>query len=176
MVATKLLATLNQTPTPGKRRSSSFDRTASSTPSVRSGSFDYTVPAKQPSDQSAGKSKPPGSAATAESDVSSAQGKAGAPNAKPTTVGDTSQSLDSTFTQNDAGEDSSYWDTAKSYVGQAYDKLAPSSSSAAAGPPALAPVSEEHEQEGGYDYFGSVQQGVSNLLSSLYIRLSLIHI
>ena len=171
MVATKLLATLNQTPTPGKRRSSSFDHTSSSTPSIRSASFDCTVPAKQPGDQSAGKNKPSGSASTAESDTSSAQGKADAPNAKPTTVGDTSQSLDSASNQNNAGDDSSYWDTAKSYASQAYDKIAPSSSSSANPPPALAPVSEEHEQEGGYtDYIGSVQQGVSNLLSSLYIR------
>ena len=171
MVATKLLATLNQTPTPGKRRSSSFDHTSSSTPSIRSASFDCTVPAKQPGDQSAGKNKPSGSASKAESDTSSAQGKADAPNAKPTTVGDTSQSLDSASNQNNAGDDSSYWDTAKSYASQAYDKIAPSSSSSANPPPALAPVSEEHEQEGGHtDYIGSVQQGVSNLLSSLYIR------
>ena len=175
MVATKLLATLNQTPTPGKRRSSSFDHTSSSTPSVRSASFDYTVPVTQPHDQSAGTARPSVSAAKAESDTSSAPSKAGAP--KPTLVGDTSQSLDSASAQrqNDAGgEDSSYWDAAKSYASQAYDKFAPSSSSssAAAGPPPLAPVSEEHEQEGGgyTDYIGSVQQGVSNLLSSLYIK------
>ena len=143
MVATKLLATLNQTPTPGKRRSSSFDHTASSTPSVRTASFDYTVPAaKQATGDQAPGGEPPAAA-----------GGGGADDTQ-------TPSLD---TQG-AGDAASYWDTAKSYASRAYGKYAPSSSA----PPALTSVSEE--DGGGTDFIGSVQQSVSNLLSSLYIR------
>ena len=157
MVATKLLATLNQTPTPGKRRegrSASFDRTApSSTPSVRTPSLDCTVPA-------AAKPATSGDPTTTRGGTGPI-GKGAEPHAAAGGgAADTSSAHTTAEAQQDPAAASSYWDAAKSYASQTYGKYGH--------PPALTSVSEE--DGGGTDFIGSVQQGVANLLSSLYIN------
>ena len=175
MVATKLLATLNQTPTPGKRsgRSSSFDHTASTTPSARSASFDYTVPAAKQA--TSGDQTTPGGGGTGTSSKGAESAGAGGGAGDTSSAHNVDAQNPPSLDMQNAG-DSSYWDTAKSYASQAYGKYAPSSSTTATAgadthPPALTSVSEEDGEAGGYtDYIGNMKNSVSNLMSSLYIR------
>ena len=176
MVATKLLATLNQTPTPGKRtgRSASFDHTAlSPTPSARTPSFDHTVPAA--------KQATSGDQTTTGGGTGPSSKGTEPPGAAAAGAGDTSSAHNVDAQQNPTLHDAaSYWDaaksSAKSYAGQAYGKYAPYSSAPASAnadthPPALTSVSEEDGGGGGYiDYIGKIQQSVTNQLSSIYIN------
>jgi len=164
MVATKILATVQKgsTPSSKQRRSASFDHTSSNSTAV------------PPLSASASVDIPPSS--------SSSSSSASRPKATSIDPSSQQQGEARTGAVESSGADASessygdYLNVAKSYAADVYERYAPSAltTTSTATPSAQGETRAGRivvgEDEGDATPFSSLQQGVSSLLSSLYIR------